>query len=102
MATCTWTGKSGTKYQYTIYSMDTTWNDKPGNYIFTKESSPGSWTALYIGQTESFKDRLPNHEALPCVRRNGGTHIHARTNESKQARLDEESDLAANHTTPCP
>ncbi len=101
MATCTWTGKSGTKYVYEIYPMDATWKDVAGNYIFAKESSPGSWTALYIGQTESFKDRLPNHEALPCVRRNGGTHVHAHKNEGRQARLDEESDLLANHTTPC-
>ena len=101
MAKSTWTGKSGKKYEYETYSMNTTWNDVPGNYIFAKEAPPGSWEALYIGQTESFKDRLPNHEALPCVGQNGGTHVHARKNEGKQARLDEEADLLANGKTPC-
>lgn len=100
MATYIWTGASGKKYEYNIYPMDTTWNDVPGNYIFAKQSS-GSWEPLYIGQTGSFKDRLPNHEARPCVLRNRGTHIHAHINRSEQARLDEESDLAANHKTPC-
>lgn len=101
MAKCTWTGKSGKKYEYEIYAMDTSWNDVAGNYIFAKESSPARWQALYIGQTESFADRLPNHEALPCVRRNGGTHVHAHTNQDKQARLAEEKDLLASNNPPC-
>jgi hypothetical protein len=101
MATCAWTGKSGKKYEYTIYSMDTTWNDVAGNYIFAREASPGKWSAIYIGETESFKDRLPNHEQLPCIRRNGGTHVHAHVNADTKTRLAEESDLLGNYTTPC-
>ena len=98
---CEWTGKSGTKYHYTIYEIGGDWNDIPGNYIFAKETSLRNWTPLYIGETESFKDRLPNHNELPCIQRNGGTHIHARTNRSNDARLKEEADLLANYTTPC-
>ena len=99
--TCDWTGKSGTKYNYTIYQIGGDWNDVGGNYIFAYESSPHTWTAVYIGETESFKDRLPNHNELPCIKRNGGTHIHAHTNENSEARLAEERDLLANHTTAC-
>jgi hypothetical protein len=98
---CTWTGASGTKYAYEIYGMNTTWNDVPGSYIFAKETSPHKWEAVYIGQSENFKDRLPNHNELPCIRRNGGTHIHAHTNGNEEARLKEEADLLANHATPC-
>ena len=98
---CIWTGDSGTEYEYKIYTIDTNWYDVPGNYIFAKETEPTSWTALYIGETESFKDRLPNHEKLPCVKRYGGTHIHAHINEDNDARLKEEADLKANNTTPC-
>jgi hypothetical protein len=101
VATCIWTGKSGTKYEYTIYAIDTTWNDVAGNYIFAKQLPSGLWEALYIGQTDSFANRLPNHEALPCVRRNGGTHVHAHTNTNKEARLAEEKDLLDNHNPPC-
>ena len=99
--TCNWTGPSGKVYSYEIHPIDTTWNDVPGNYIFAKESSPRRWDAVYIGQTLSLKDRLFYHEALPCIRRNGGTHTHIHVNRDSQARLDEESDLLANYTTPC-
>ncbi len=98
---CTWTGASGKEYLYNIYTMDTDWNDVAGNYIFAKETSPHKWDAVYIGETESFKDRLPNHNELPCVKRNGGTHIHAHTNQDSQARLAEEADIIATGRPPC-
>jgi len=99
--TCNWPGASGKHYNYTIYKMDGTWNDVPGNYIFAKRGSSGKWQPVYIGQTESFKDRLPDHNELPCVNRNGATHVHAHVNQSEQARRDEEADLLANFTPPC-
>ena len=98
--TCIWIGASGKKYEYTVYSIGREWNDVPGNYIFAKVVS-NKWSPVYIGETESFKDRLPNHNELPCIRSNGGTHIHAHTNRSSQARLNEEADLLRNYTTPC-
>ncbi len=98
---CTWTGLSGKVYEYNIYPISDNWNDIAGNYIFAKESSPHKWEAVYIGETESFKDRLPSHNELPCVKRNGGTHIHAHTNQDGQARLDEEADLIATGRPPC-
>ena len=98
---CEWTGASGKKYLYNIYPIDTSWNDVPGNYIFAKETSSRNWKAVYIGETESFKDRLPNHNELSCVHRNGGTHIHVHVNKDSSARLDEEADLLANTSTPC-
>jgi len=99
---CIWIGVSGKEYEYEIYPIGTNWNDIAGNYIFARESSPHEWESIYIGETESFKDRLPNHNELPCIRRNRGTHIHVRINRDSQARLDEEADLKANHTTLCP
>lgn len=98
---CKWTGKSGKEYMYNVYSIDTTWNDVAGNYIFAKKANSNTWSAVYIGETESFKDRLPNHNELPCIRRNGGTHIHVHVNQDSQARLTEEQDLLSNYTTPC-
>lgn len=98
--TCTWTGKSGTVYTYNIRPLDNNWNDVGGNYIFAKETTPTHWTSVYIGQTGSFRDRLPNHEKRPCAIRNGATHIHAHTN-GESAREAEETDLLANHETPC-
>ncbi len=99
--TCEWRGASERKYTYGIYSMDTVWNDVPGNYIFAKRTAPARWTAAYIGETDSLKNRLPNHNELPCVRRNGGTHIHAHVSSNAQSRLDEEADLMASFDPPC-
>ena len=98
---CKWTGASGEEYMYEIYLIEGTWNDVPGNYIFAKESKPHNWEAIYIGETESFKDRIPNHNELPCIQRNKGTHVHAHVNRDSQARLAEEKDLLAKHITPC-
>ena len=105
MANCIWTGKSGTKYTYTVYEiMSTTWNNASGNYIFSKKNADGYWVALYIGECDSFKERLtPSHHKWDCaVRREGATHIHARTNEAGVvARRREESDLLGSYRTPC-
>ena len=99
--TCNWQGASGKLYSYTIYSLNTQWNDVPGNYIFAKQV-PGGWQPLYIGETQSFKTRIPNHEKWPCVRRYGVTHIHAHRNDGgTAARKAEETDLLARFDPPC-
>lgn len=98
---CKWIGASGKEYLYDIFKIGIDWNDVPGNYIFAYKTEPTVWAPVYIGETESFKDRLPNHPELPCIRRNGGTHIHAHVNQNSQGRLDEEADLLKNHNPPC-
>ena len=101
MTSCIWTGASGTQYEYTVFALDTKWDDVAGNYIFAKESASG-WQPLYFGETESFRARLvPSHEKLPCALRNGITHIHAHINTNDAARLAEESDLIAAYDAPC-
>ncbi len=99
--TVNWPGASGTKYKYWVHSLDTTFKDQGGNYIFAKKTASGKWTPVYIGETESLSDRLPNHDKLPCVRRNGGTHIHAHTSGGQRERRAEEADLLANFNPPC-
>ncbi len=97
-----WPGKSGKKYRYWIYSMETLWKSEPGNYIFAKKTSSGKWTPVYMGETDNLANRLPDHEKLPCVRRNGGTHIHTHTNSGgASVRRAEEADLLANFDPPC-
>lgn len=99
--TINWAGKSGSKYKYWIYKLPPDFSAKPGNYIFAKETKPGSWTPVYIGQTEDLSERFDNHHKANCISRNGATHIHAHINNPKQARLAEESDLVARWNTPC-
>ena len=100
--TIMWPGASGTKYKYWIHSINTSFKDMPGNYIFAKETSPSKWSPIYIGETDSLEKRFSNHEKMPCVKRHGGTHVHAHTSSSgEQARRAEESDLLAKWDPPC-
>ena len=100
MAQANWQGASGRVYTYGVYPLNADWDDVPGNYIFARWVG-GRWVAIYIGQTSSFKDRLPTHEVWPCARRNGVTHIHAHTESNVVVRLAEERDLLANNNPPC-
>ena len=64
-------------YEFTVYVPDTTWNDVAGVYIFCGVNAQNQWVALYIGQADSFRDRLSSHEQWDTARRQGATHIHA-------------------------
>ena len=100
--TINWPGASGREYRYWIFRIETGFKDEPGNYIYAKQTPSGQWTPVYIGETQSLRDRLPNHEKLPCVRRNGSTHVHVHlTSGGQQVRRAEESDLIRNWNTPC-
>ncbi len=64
-------------YDFTVYTPTASWNDVAGVYIFTGVNNLNQWVALYVGQTDSFRNRIPSHEQWsPAVRR-GATHIHA-------------------------
>ena len=89
-----WEGKSRAKYGYWIHSIGTEFTDAAGNYIYAKQTQPGHWSPVYIGQTTRLRDRLADHEKEACALRNGATHIHTHTTPGGEAeRLNEESDL---------
>lgn len=97
-STITWIGASGRQYQYWIIPL------KPnfpifkvlgGNYIFTKETRPGCFTPLYIGETGDLSERFDTHHKMRSIILHGATHIHQHTNPDHQARLAEERDLIA-------
>ncbi|HLJ58976.1 MAG TPA: hypothetical protein VKZ50_04515 [bacterium] len=88
-----WEGASGKKYGYWIYLIGSDFKDQPGNYIYAKQTRPGWWAAIYIGQTSSLQDRLADHEREACAKRNGATHIHAHTSGDENTRRAEENDL---------
>lgn len=98
--TCNWQGKSGKVYAYAVYKLEGAWNAHPGNYIFARHEG-GVIRAVYIGQTNSFANRLPCHEKIPCAVRHGFTHVHAHVNQSEAARLFEEADLIAYYQPTC-
>jgi hypothetical protein len=101
MDECIWVGRSGARYAYKVFPPGTEWYDLPGNYVFARLLADGRWQAIYVGQTDSFKNRLPCHEKLPCARLHGFTHIHAHVNQFQFARMNEETDLVRGHNPPC-
>lgn len=90
------TTKAGKTYTLTPYQKaTTTWNDVAGVYIFAIKDAKGNFTALYVGQCDSFKNRIPNHERWAEAARKGATIVLA-VPVSRQADRDSlESDLIA-------
>jgi hypothetical protein len=86
-----WTGKSGKKYTFTVYSKGTTFNEVDGNYIFAKNKTT-SWEAVYIGEGD-LKTRTQDKEHLKCAENKGFTHYHVHKNSDEKLRKAEETDL---------
>jgi predicted GIY-YIG superfamily endonuclease len=100
--TCDWPGVSGKKYTYHVYAFGTALKAEPGNYIYAKLNDKNQWAPLYIGETDDLENRVATHEKRECVRQNGVTHIHAHlTPGERSVRLEEETDIRKNFTTPC-
>ena len=99
-----WEGQSGVKYAYWICPLDSSWKQAPANYIFARETSPGSnrWIPVYIGQTGNLADRFSCHEKEDCAIRNGATHLHTHTSDGSEAvRCQEEADLISRWKPAC-
>ncbi len=64
-------------YEFTVYTPSAPWNNVAGVYIFTGVNNLNQWVALYIGQTDSFRNRIPSHDKWNPAVRLGATHIHA-------------------------
>ena len=100
--TYNWPGKSGGEYAYRIYKLPASFNDTPGNYIFAVETSPRTWTPIYIGETEDLSERFDQHHAMPCISEYLATHIHVHANDGGRADRDNEADdLIARWDPPC-
>lgn len=98
----TWYGKSGVAYEYHIYPFGTSFREAPGNYIFAMKSKPNTWRPIYVGETSNLAERFDNHHKMPCIKRNGATHIHVRINRNGEVgRRMEEKDLMSKYGPVC-
>ena len=101
--TIDWPCASGKTYRYWFAPKITnpSMKEDAGNYMFVKKKADG-WVPVYIGETGNLNTRLKNHPELPCVKRNGGTHLMAHTTSGgKDKRTDEEADLVDHWSPPC-
>lgn len=97
-----WTGASGQKYRYTVYMFGTVFGPGAANYVFARETRPGQYTPVYIGQTGDLSEPFDNHLAMQCIRLNRATHIHVKlSNAPEEQRRAERSDLIAEWNPPC-
>jgi hypothetical protein len=97
--TCTWIGKSGTKYLYYVYPRHPNINDgQDGNYIYAKKNAEGLWVPVYIGEGALAKRATPDHHRIECIDSKGASHVHLHLNANKGTRRAEEADLLANYT----
>lgn len=100
--TVMWPGLSSRECKYCIFTIGSSLNKEPGNYIFAKQTSPGYWAPCYIGQTQNLNERLADHGKETCAKRNGATHIHAHLTPGGEAvRKAEEADLIQKWRPPC-
>lgn len=73
---CDWPLGNGGYLQFDIYTQNTRWNSVGGLYVFTYQRGD-NWIAVYVGETDDFGLRIPNHERLTEAGQLGATHIHA-------------------------
>lgn len=87
-------------HEFNVYDLGGVWNDVPGVYIFSRTNEAGRWVALYIGQTHSFKDRIPHHEQWFSALAKGITHVHALVEYDEEERRRIESKLIGLYRPP--
>lgn len=93
-----WHGESGNRYTFDVFPAGTSFNPNPGVYIFCKPSGPNSWSALYVGQTHDFSERVSQnlefHQGWIRARAAGATHIALLlVRGTEQTRISIETDL---------
>lgn len=64
-------------HEFSIHLHEEQWNNVSGIYIFAGLNHQNHWEPLYIGQADSFQDRIPSHEKWDKAQSLGATHVHA-------------------------
>jgi excinuclease UvrABC nuclease subunit len=73
-------------HTFEVHIPSVTWRDIPGIYIFCAVTPQNMWKPIYIGQADSLKARLANHERWEEAVALGATHVHAMAASSAQSR----------------
>ena len=104
-----WIGESGQPYDFELHPIGQEFAEIPAVYVFAKSikssKRPGEyvWGAIYFGETGDLSDRFDSHHKMPCIRRNGATHIGIYTVSvySEDERRAIEGDILTANPTPC-
>lgn len=77
-------------YEFQVHRPDVSWNQVAGVYVFAAPLGRGRWKALYVGETGSLANRIPDHERWPEARRLGATHVHVRAESLRRSEIERE------------
>jgi hypothetical protein len=103
----TFSGKSGEKYRFQAWSLETKFKPMAAVYFVTKRAQDSSTynrashDSVYIGQTANLADPFGTESQFDCFRKHGANCICIRLVESEEQRIREEEDLIALHRTHC-
>lgn len=91
-------------YEFIVYKPPVRWYEVAGLYIFTYSAIDrlgiSVWHPLYVGETHSLAERLPNHEKWLEALTLGATHIHVRVESDEVQRVFAERAVIQHYQPP--
>jgi hypothetical protein len=103
----TFSGKSGEKYRFDAWSIETRFKALAAVYFVTKRSrenttyNRASHDNIYIGQTASLADPFETHSRFDCFTKYGGNCVCVHLLEDEERRKAMENDLLESYSTHC-
>jgi hypothetical protein len=91
-------GRSGNKYAFQVYSLDTSFKSIPGVYIFLKSDNNNP---IYVGETGDLSCRFDDHHKAAAIKGHGADRIGVLVESDDARRLAIERDLLTNYLWPC-
>ena len=87
-----WKSKDKTELEFKPVLQTANWNEVGGLYLFANLNN-SQWFIHYAGQTNNFKNRIPNHDRWSEAKKLGATHVLAVVLESQAKRDKYEQEL---------
>jgi hypothetical protein len=75
VGTLTITGKSQTKYTFSMYPLPVNFTKVAGLYLFTRLEGNGLHTYVYLGKAVDLSVRFDDHHKKDCIKKNKASHL---------------------------
>lgn len=98
-------GASGTAYDFNIYPIGSEFKAIGGVYVISRREKNKDdayiHNIIYVGHTKELDERFDDHHKAQCFVDNNANCISIHTDDSKESRLNKESDLIERYDPPC-
>ena len=106
LSTITFTGASGSKYEFNSYAFGTNFKENYGAVYFITnrhQNDDGGYShvRIYVGQTEDLSTRFDDHHKQDCFDQENANCVCIHGEQNENTRLDIERDLIDNYNPPC-